>query len=127
MADLIFFKDLPLDITVNSQGDMSDVVNADSIKQGLRMMVNTARGSRIFLPDYGCRIRAFLFEPFDEDTARRIGEELQNTIKNYEKRIQVINVNVQMDFTNNSYAIDVIYRIIATNQVENLDVTLERL
>jgi phage baseplate assembly protein W len=127
MADLIFFKDLALDITVNSQGDISDVVNAESIKQGLRMMIDTARGSRIFLPDYGCRVRAFLFEPFDEDTARRIGEELQNTIKNYEKRIQLLNLQVQMDFNDNSYEINVIYKIIATNQIENLDVTLERL
>lgn len=127
MADLIFYKDLPLDITVNSQGDISDVVNSDSIKQGLKMMVDTGKGTRIFLPDYGCRIRAFLFEPFDEQTARRLAEEIQNTINNYEKRIQLLNLNVEMDFAGNSYSVSVIYRIIATNQVDKVDVSLERL
>lgn len=127
MVDKIFYRDLPLDITINSQGDVSDVINANSIKQSLRMIVETARGSRIFLPNYGAKIRAFLFEPFDEQTARRMGEELQNTITNYEKRVQLLNLNVEMDYKDNSYEVIVVYRIISTNEVDTVQVSLEKL
>jgi len=127
MAELEFFNDLPLDITVSSQGDISKVINADSIKQSLRMLIDTAKGTRIFLPYYGCRIKAFLFEPFDETTAKRIGEELQHTIKNYERRITLLSVNVQMNFDTTSYEINVIYKISSTNKIDSLNVSLERL
>jgi phage baseplate assembly protein W len=127
MADRIFYRDLPLDIKITSNGDISEVVNADSIKQSLRMIVDTARGSRVFFPEFGCRVNAFLFEPFDEATARRLGEELQTTIVNYEKRINLLNLNVQMDFTENSYEVDVVYRVITTGEVDNLQVSLEKL
>lgn len=127
MADRIFYRDLPLDITINSQGDVSELVNADSIKQSINMIIETARGTRIFLPNYGAKIRSFLFEPFDEETARRMGEELQYTITNYEKRIQLLNLNINMNYKNTSYDVIVIYRVINTDQVDTTQVTLEKL
>ena len=127
MTDKIFYKDLPLDITITSSGDIGSVVNSDSIKQSLNMIIETARGTRIFLPEFGARIKAFLFEPFDETTARRIGEELQTTINNYEKRIKLLGVDVQMDNTDSSYEVNVVYRIITTDEVDSLEVSLEKL
>jgi phage baseplate assembly protein W len=127
MPDEIFFRDLPLDPSVNSEGDISSVTNKESIKQAIRMMINTGRGSRIFLPDYGCRIRGFLFEPFDETTAKRIGQELEETIKNHEPRVELLNINVGMILKNNSYEVSVVYRIINTQAVDSVKVTLERL
>lgn len=123
----IFYKDLPLDIYLTSNGDISEVTNGDSIKQSLRMIINTGKGTRIFMPDYGARVRAFLFEPFDEFTAKRLGEEIQLTIKNYEKRIQLLNVEVGMDFSNTSYTISVIYKVISTNTIDGIELTLEKL
>jgi len=125
--DRIFYKDLPLDIKITSTGDISEVVNADSIKQALNMIVETARGTRVFYPEFGARIKSFLFEPFDETTARRLGEELQSTIINFERRIKLLNLDVQMDFTEGSYEIEVVYQIITTGEVDTLQVSLERL
>lgn len=127
MSQKIFYKDLPLDIRVTSTGDINEVVNSDSIKQSLRMITDTARGSRVFFPEFGARIKAFLFEPFDETTGRRIAEELQTTLINYEKRIKILNINVDMDFVENKYEIDVIYQVITTGEVDNLNVALEKL
>jgi phage baseplate assembly protein W len=127
MPDEIFFRDLPLDPSVNSEGDLSSVTNRESIKQSLRMMLNTGKGTRIFMPDYGCRIRGFLFEPFDSTTARRMGEEVQEAIKNHEPRIEILNINVDMIVKDNSYEMSVSYRIVNTQVVDALKVTLERL
>lgn len=126
-VDRIFYKDLPLDIQVTSTGDISEVVNSDSIKQALNMIVETARGTRVFYPEFGARIKAFLFEPFDETTARRMGEELQSTITNFERRVKLLNVDVQMSFEDNSYDIAVVYQVITTGEVDTLQVSLERL
>lgn len=128
MADeQVFFSDLPLDINISSDGDMSLVTNKEAISQSLRMIINTANGSRVFVSDYGCRIRGFLFEPFDETTANRIGEELRESIENYESRITLLDINVIMDINKTSYDVEVSYQIINRKKVETLTVTLEKL
>lgn len=123
----VFFSDLPLDITISSTGDIAPVVNKESIKQSLRMLINTARTTRVFLPDYGARIRGFLFEPFDLSTANRLGQEIRETIQNYEKRITLIDINVIMGTDEKSYDVNVSYQITNTNITDNVLITLERL
>lgn len=127
MPEEIFYRDLPLDPTTNSEGDISSVTNKESIKQSLRMIINTARGSRVFAPDYGCRIKAFLFEPFDETTANRIGQELEETIKNYESRVQILSINVGMVLKNSSYDVSLVYRIVNTQVIDAFKISLEKL
>lgn len=127
MAEQIFYRDLPLNPTVTSQGDISDVTNRDSIKQALKMLLNTGRGSRIFLPEYGCRVRGFLFEPFDTHTAQRLGTEITEAIKNYEPRVEILSVNVEMEMAAASYNVDVLYRIVNTQVVDSYQVSLEKL
>lgn len=123
----IYYQDLSLDPVVNSQGDVSTVVNKDSVKQSIRMMLDTSRGSRMFLPDYGCRIRGFLFEQFDESTASRLGQEIQETLQNYEPRIDILNINVNMDWQQTQYNVIVIYRLVNTQTIDTLNVTLEKM
>jgi len=123
----IFFRDLPLDISITSTGDISTVDNEESIKQSLQMIIETAKGSRVFLSNYGCRIRGFLFEPFDISTAKRIGEELRESITNYEKRIVILDINVIMNQQYNSYEVELTYQIINASKPETVLFSIERL
>ena len=125
--DDIFFSDLPLDPVVTSTGDMSTVDNKESIKQSLRMIVGTARGSRIFASGYGSRIDGFLFEMYDDSTASRIGDEIRESIQNYERRIKLLDINVIKDDRTFSYEVEVSYQVINTHEVQSLLITLEKL
>lgn len=123
----IYYDDLSLDPKINSVGDISTVINKDSVRQSLQMITSTAKGSRLFLPDYGCRIKGFLFEPFDESTAKQIGNELQETIQNHEPRVEILNINVNMDWQTTTYNIVVAYRLTNTQIVDSINVTLEKI
>jgi phage baseplate assembly protein W len=123
----IFYSDLPLNPTLASNGDISTVTNNDAIKQSLTLILNTNAGSRIFLPNYGARLQSFLFEPFDQSTATRIGTEIEQSINNYEQRIQLLNVAVTMIQANTSYNIIVSYLIINQQEVDTFTVTLQKL
>lgn len=123
----IYYQDLSLDPKINSSGDISTVINKDSIKQSIRLLLNTPKGSRIFLPEYGCRVKAFLFEPFDESTAKRLGEEIQEAIQNYEPRIEILNINVNMKWDTTEYTVVMVYRLANTQTLDTLNVTLEKL
>ena len=128
MSDIkTFFSDLPLDINIDPSGDIGLAINASAIKQSLRMIIETGRGTRLFLPEYGARMRAFLFEPFDETTAKRIGEELRESIQNYESRITLLDINVIMKDATTSYDVEVIYQITNTRVTDTVVITLEKL
>jgi len=123
----IYYEDLSLNPIINSEGNISTVTNEKSVKQSLYMIINVARGSRIFLPDYGCRIKGFLFEPFDETTAKQLGIEIEETLKNYEPRVEIVNVNVDMDWKTTIYNIQVVYRLTNTQKLDTLSVKLDKL
>jgi phage baseplate assembly protein W len=123
----VYYEDLSLDPQVLSDGNISTETNEKSIKQGLRMLINTGRGTRIFLPDYGCRIKSFLFQPFDETTANQIGLEIEETLRNYEKRIEVLNVTVEIDWKTSEYNISVVYRVVNTQTISVEKFNLEKL
>lgn len=123
----IYYEDLSLNPIINSEGNISTVTNEQSIKQSLYMIINIAKGSRIFLPDYGCRIKGFLFEPFDESTGKQLGLEIEETIKNYESRVQVLSITVNMDWKTTAYDINLIYRLTNTQSVDTLNIKLDKL
>lgn len=123
----IYYEDLSLDPVINSEGDITSVTNEQSIKQSLYMIINIAKGTRIFLPEYGCRIKGFLFEPFDQTTATRLGTELEETIQNYEPRVQVVTVQVVMDWKKYAYDVSVVYRINNTQNLDAIKVSLDKL
>jgi len=123
----IYYQDLSINPEVNSQGDISTVTNKESIKQSIRLIINTPKGSRIFMPDYGCRVNGFLFEPFVETTASRIGSEIQESLQNHEPRIEILNINVSMDYTTTEYNVLVIYRLTNTQTVDTISVRLDKL
>jgi phage baseplate assembly protein W len=126
MSSQIFYQDLPINPSVDSTGDLSSVQNLNSVKQSIYMILNTPKGTRIFNPEYGSRLKTFLFEPYDETTAKRIGVDLSESLSNWEPRITIININVNMAGSN-GYDVEVIYRIANTQQVDKVNVSLERL
>jgi phage baseplate assembly protein W len=123
----IFYEDLSLDPKILSDGNVSTETNEKSIKQSLNMLMNTSRGTRMFLPDYGCRINSFLFQPFDETTAKQIGIEIEETLRNFERRIEVMSVSVNMDWKTTVYDISIIYKIRNTQALDVSKFNLEKL
>ena len=53
------------------------------IKQAVEQLLLTDKGERIMLPNYGCNLRQYLFQPLDEDTFDNIREEVINSFDNY--------------------------------------------
>tara|TARA_R110000765_G_C18794486_1_gene592949 strand:- start:79 stop:543 length:465 start_codon:yes stop_codon:yes gene_type:complete len=53
------------------------------IKNSVTQLLMTERGERIMLPNFGCNLRKFLFQPLDESTFESIKREIQYSFKNY--------------------------------------------
>ena len=53
------------------------------IKDAVHQLLLTERGERIMLPNFGCNLRKYLFQPLDEGTFESIKREIQYSFKNY--------------------------------------------
>ena len=67
----------------DSGGIFSKSTGIQMIKNSVEQLLLTQRGERIMLPNYGCNLRKFLFQPLDETTFRGIREEIETSFYNY--------------------------------------------
>ena len=106
--------------------DLIAIKNQTAIARSLRNLVLTAPGERFFNEELGSRVNRLLFENLDDLTASSIKDEIENTIKNYEPRVELI--TTQVSANPDAYEFDVIitYKIIGIDaQAQQLSFALQ--
>jgi len=93
----------------------------EDIRQSIRIIIETAPGERVMRPNFGCGIHDLVFEAVDTTTIQRIRSEVEEALRRYEARIDVLEVNVDEDATaEGKLLIELEYRVRRTNQLGNL-------
>tara|TARA_B100001063_G_C16409099_1_gene378642 strand:- start:3 stop:401 length:399 start_codon:yes stop_codon:yes gene_type:complete len=100
--------------------------NAAVIQSCLNIL-RTNHGERPFDYNFGANLRAYLFENMTNITAANMSTNIQVALKNYEPRIEVLNVNIQATASENDVFITVTGRVKSTNEIIDISTTIERL
>tara|TARA_R100001230_G_C5518506_1_gene56533 strand:+ start:119 stop:520 length:402 start_codon:yes stop_codon:yes gene_type:complete len=107
------FKDISMSFETNPlNNDLIALKNTTAIARSIRNIVFTRPGEKFFNPEFGSRITESLFENMDEVSALAIRDEIENSIKNFEPRVNVQEVRVVPDFTNNEMNATIVYEIV---------------
>ena len=107
------FKDISMSFETNPlNDDLIALKNTTAIARSIRNIVFTRPGEKFFNPEFGSRITESLFENMDEVSALAIRDEIENSIKSFEPRVNVQEVRVVPDFTNNEMNATIVYEII---------------
>ena len=110
------FKDLSMSFKANPlNDDLIPLKNESAIARSIRNIVFTSPGEKFFNPDFGSNISKVLFENIDEITAVSIQEEIENSLSNYEPRVEIIDVNVKPDYDQHQFDVMISYRIIGVD------------
>ena len=110
------FKDISMTFQSNPlNGDLIGIKNENAIARSVRNIVFTLPGEKPFDPTFGSRISGTLFENLDNISASQIVSEIEQSIKNYEPRVELIDVIADPDYDNNSYDVTIIYEIIGAD------------
>lgn len=123
MASKVIYSDVDVEET-QVDGDIKKDTEFNAIKNSLMNIINTMKGSRRMLPEFATDLCNLLFEPIDEITARAIGEEIIESIEQWEDRVEILEILVKPDYSNNKYDCRLNVRILTTNEVENIDFLL---
>ena len=114
-AGRIFGRGVAFPPRVGPDGRVAWSVGVDNVRESIRIILLTEPGERLMLPEFGGRLRSYLFEPNTPATRRVIQEEIRNALTLWEPRIQLLNVAVDSDPNDARAAIATIsYKLIAT-------------
>ena len=107
------FKDISLSLQVNPLNyDLIVIKNETAIARSIRNLVFTLPGEKFFNQTLGSNISQSLFESLDDISAAAIQDEISNTIRNYEPRVNLISVNVSPNYDTNEFNVTIRYYIV---------------
>jgi len=107
------FKDISAVFQVNPlNDDLIILKNANAISRSVRNLVSTVPGDKPFNPFLGSRVTEMLFDPMDSITTNAIKSEIEETIRNFEPRVELKEVQVNPDYERNQYDVVINYLII---------------
>ena len=110
------FKDISLSFQVNPLNyDLIAIKNETAIARSIRNLVLTQPGERFFNQNLGSKVNRSLFDNIDEISASIIRDEIENTIKNYEPRVSLIDVVVTPNFDDYEFSVTVSYYIVGVD------------
>lgn len=107
------FKDISMTFQINPlNNDLIALKNETAIARSIRNIVMTFPGEKFFNQNFGSKISRSLFDNIDSLSASTIRDEIRTSIRNYEPRVQLVNVEVDPDYDNNTFNVTVVYKII---------------
>ena len=121
------FRDF--DLAFSSHPNTKDITikrNEDAVKQSLKNLILTNYYERPFHSEIGSPVRALLFELATPLTSHMMKRGIIDVIENFEPRVKVTDVVVNMRDQTNSCEVSIIFEIIGLQTVSELYLTLER-
>jgi phage baseplate assembly protein W len=112
MPNFQTFKDLNITFKPHPiTGDLTVVKDEAAIKQAIINLLLTNKGERFFDSRIGSSLSNLLFEPLDFATASLINTEVQNTIRFYEPRINILSISTIPNFDDNGFDIELVFDV----------------
>jgi phage baseplate assembly protein W len=109
----------PLQVT--PRGAIATASEEQRIEESILLILSTAPGERLMLPDFGCGIHDLVFAPNDSGTVTRVIDLVRRALTKYEPRIDVLDVNAETSKEQpNLLLIRVDYRIRDNNSMTNI-------
>ena len=107
------FKDISLSFKRHPvTNDILALRNEDAIKRSVRNLVETINEERFFNPLLGSRVRESLFEIPDNTIRATLKSQIENSILNFEPRVNLTDVIINHPNDTNDLEVTVAYDII---------------
>lgn len=122
------YSDLDLDFIAHpTTGDIVRKTGDDAIKRSVRNLILTNFYDRPFRPFIGSNVQNLLFELATPIVSNLIKDAILEVIRNFEPRVRILELVVDMDEDNNGYNVSIRYEILNRGEPALVSLFLERI
>ena len=122
------FKDLDLNFVIHPvRKDINVLKNENAIISSVKNLILTNHYERPFRPELGSNLRRLLFENVDVLLAAQIEREIEETITNFEPRVEISKVEAFPIPDENRYQIRMEFFIVDITELVTINFFLERI
>lgn len=122
----LYGRGIAFPVRLGPDGRVAWSAGPSNIREAIRVILLTEQGERLQRPEFGGRLRAYLFQPNTTSTRRQVEDDIGLSLKRWEPRITVQSVVVAADETDARAAIATIqYELVATRASEQVSVRVQ--
>jgi uncharacterized protein len=116
-------------LRVQPNGRLATISGTALLEQAMCVILATYPGERAMRPEFGSRLRDFVFEPVTGQTRRAVATEVRAALERWEPRAEIDDVAVTEDPTGGEglLHIEVHYRVRGTDDPRTLQLDLQTL
>jgi phage baseplate assembly protein W len=98
----------------------------ESVRQSIRIILQTRPGERLMRPHFGGGLENYLHQPNTLTTRRKIRSLITESLERWEPRILLDRVDVwEIEERPDSLRVEIVYRLRRTSQTQQMGITLE--
>jgi phage baseplate assembly protein W len=105
---------------LGTSGRLRESTGVQKIEESIRIILGTGYGERLMRPSFGSKLKSLVFAPNNEATANLARYYVEEGLRQWEARIDVIEVLVKNDHQNGMLLIEIHYRVRATQDVQSM-------
>jgi phage baseplate assembly protein W len=121
------YTDLDAAFTLNPRTrDVAVKIDDAAVRNSIRNLIHTKNYERPFQPSLGCQVHGLLFENLTPLTINVAERTIWQVLNKYEPRIEILSIDVAAGADDISMNVEVIYRILNTNQPLRFNTTFTR-
>ncbi len=123
MSKNMIYSDFNGNFEKTNRRDISIHKNINAIRESIKNIILTPRGSELMDPNFGCGIHDLLFSPNDKITEDIMKDIIKRDLLNYEPRISVKSIKINSE--DSKIDISVSYFIKETDASDNVYVIIQ--
>lgn len=108
-------------------GSLARISNEDSVKQSIKSLILTDIFERPYQPQLGSKLYSLLFDPMDDMTVQLISRTIEDTIRMFEPRANLISVDCFPVLDRNEYNVNIFFSLVNSIREIQLDLIIKRI
>ena len=121
------YSDVDLTFATRPDKDIFRKSDAAAVKQSVKTILLTNFTEKPFLPSFGANLYSFLFSLDTDIEENEVKQDIITALEDYEPRADVLDIRVTELPEQHDVSVTVTFRVISTNEVESVDLSLTRL
>jgi phage baseplate assembly protein W len=118
--DEFFGAGLSHPLRIGGSGGFAQSAGPEKVEESIRIILGTQHGERMMRPRFGCNLRSLAFAPNDRTTAHLAQFYVEEGLREWEPRIELVRVGVENDLGRNALLIQIQYRLRATHDLRSM-------